>query len=160
MYVVKGYDNMEKKSELLKDPNMLVAQKSTKEKLKEMYAKHLGKSKDQDMIRKLYSANLDIQNIAGSIALTIFAPEFTWVIPLGKYAKSIRLKAYDGAKSVVDKIAGVEIEQNDSEEEKIELSDSEREAIIDGARGIFDKIINKDTSIQTENIINQKGKTR
>ena len=151
---------MEMTAELTKDPNILVAQKSTKEKLKEMYAKYFGKPKQDDVLRKLYSANLDIQNIAGSIAVTIFAPEFTWVIPFSKYAKSIRLKAYDGAKSVVDKMAGVEIEQNDNEEEKIELSESERKTLIEGAKGIFDKIINKDESIQTENIVEQKGKIR
>lgn len=129
--------------DLKTNPNLLVAKKSTKEKLKEAYAKYFAVAKEDDKIRKLYSFGISAYTTIEGLAATIIAPEFGPLIGvIEKLKKTVVIKTYDGVKYVADKIAGVEPDKSSSDE-KLRLSEDELETLKDGTLEIMDMILNK-----------------
>ncbi len=119
---------MEMTAELTKNPNILVAKKDTKEKLKETYIKYFAKTKDEDFVRKVLKTGVTLYQAGLTIAFGIFLPETLPVVGLGtKIQKEIIMKGYDGVKYVTDKIAGVEPDITPTE--GIELSEDEVEIL-------------------------------
>ena len=141
--------------EMTKNPNLLVAKKNTKEKLKEWYVKNFSVTKENDILRKIYSTYIDIKDAVGSVLLSIFAPEFTGLIPLTKVKKELQLKAYDGLKSAADQAAGVEIE-DDQTEGKSYLDEKDLNSIKDAATNIITSLKKEDNGISNDNLIEEK----
>ncbi len=133
---------MEMTMEMTQDPNMLIAKKSTKEKLKEWYKRNFDKTKENDVLRKVMKTAGDLYSTAMTTIINVVAPEFSALAPLSRIQADIGLKAYDGIKSAADQAAGIEY-KDDNTESTSYLNEDETKALAETSSVAFDKLSQK-----------------
>lgn len=139
------------------EPKTVKAKKGVKEKLKEWYINQVRNPKETDKIRAVFSTFNDIQNAVGAAAVAIFAPEALPAVPIAqKISKGVQMGMYDGGKVIGAKIAGVEVEPDNTQGKSL-LDDKQVNQIGSDAKELF-TMIKKDQDAKKP-IVDQGGKT-
>lgn len=99
---------------VVKDENMIIAQKGVKGKLANWYVKNFDKSKSDDKLRKAVATSADIQNAVGGVLVGIFAPYLEPGVPaFQKKYKKDNLDIYDKIKGKIDDKVGIERKEDE-----------------------------------------------
>ena len=139
------------------EPKTIKAKKGVKEKIKEWYINQVRTPKDTDKMRSVFSTFNDIQNAVGAAAVAIFAPEALPAVPIAqKISKGVQMGMYDGGKVIGAKIAGVEVEPDNTQGKSL-LDEKQVNQIGSDAKDLF-AMIKKDQDAKKP-IVDQGGKT-